>query len=58
MPIVHVTAAGHYIVQGLRVHDRDALAQMTIPDYESCVEIPKSAIHALLEDRNRGADHE
>ena len=57
MPIVHVTAGGNYIIQGSRVHDGDALAQMRIPEYESCVEIPKLAIHAILEDHNGGADH-
>ena len=56
-PIVYVTTSGNYIVQGLRVDDGAALAQMRIPDYESCVEIAKPAIHALLEDHDRGADH-
>jgi hypothetical protein len=57
-PIVHVTADGNYIVRGKRVHDGDALARMRIPDHESCVEIAKAAIHALLEDHHGGADHQ
>jgi hypothetical protein len=47
-PIVHVTAAGNYIVMGVRVTDREALGQMDIPDHETCVEVPKSAVAALL----------
>jgi hypothetical protein len=47
-PIVHVLENGNYIIQGKRVDDGEALGQMTIPDYETCVEVPKAAMRALL----------
>jgi hypothetical protein len=47
-PIVHVTVEGNYIVKGVRVTDTDALGRMEIPDHETCVEVPKSAMAALL----------
>lgn len=47
-PIVHELANGNYIIQGERVSDTEALGQMTIPDYETCVEVPKPAMQALL----------
>lgn len=47
-PIVHVTAEGHYIVQGERVSDPEALGQMDIPDHETCVEVSKAAMIGLL----------
>jgi hypothetical protein len=47
-PIVHVTANGNYIIKGSRVTDPEALGQMTIPDHETCVEVSRSAIMALV----------
>jgi hypothetical protein len=47
-PIVHVTAEGHYIVQGERVSDPSALGQMDLPDHETCVEVPRAAMIGLL----------
>jgi hypothetical protein len=47
-PIVHVTNEGRYIVKGKRVSDTEALGQMDIPDHETCVEVAKSAVAALL----------
>lgn len=47
-PIVHVTENGNYIIKGSRVMDLDALGQMTIPDHETCVEVSRSAIAALV----------
>jgi hypothetical protein len=47
-PIVHVLSDGRYIIQGRRVEDTETLGQMTIPDHETCVEVPKSAMRALL----------
>ncbi|MDT5030394.1 MAG: hypothetical protein QOC94_565 [Actinoplanes sp.] len=47
-PIVHVLDSGNYIIKGERVGDTEALDQMTIPDYETCVEVPKAAMRALL----------
>lgn len=47
-PIVYVTADGNYIVQGERVTNPEARGQMNIPEHEDCVQVPKSAIRALL----------
>jgi hypothetical protein len=47
-PIVHVLVNGNYIVKGVRVVDTEALGQMDIPDHETCVEVPKSAVAALV----------
>ncbi|MGH3940039.1 MAG: hypothetical protein ACRDTG_15685 [Pseudonocardiaceae bacterium] len=47
-PIVHITENGNYIIKGSRVTDREALGQMDIPDHETCVEVSRSAIAALV----------
>jgi hypothetical protein len=47
-PIVHVNEQGNYIIQGPRVHDVEALAQMDIPDHETCVEVTRAAMLALI----------
>jgi hypothetical protein len=47
-PIVHVTEAGNFIVQGERVTSSKARGQMDIPAHEDCVQVQKSAIRALL----------
>ncbi|MET7403464.1 hypothetical protein ABZS66_59330 [Dactylosporangium sp. NPDC005572] len=47
-PIVRMLDGGNYIIQGTRVEDSEALSQMVIPDYETCVEVPKAAMRALL----------
>lgn len=47
-PIVHIAENGNYIIKGLRVADTEALGQMNIPDHETCVEVSRSAIVALL----------
>lgn len=58
-PIVCVTDQGTYILQGKRVADAEARAQMTIPEFEDCVEVTKTSITALLlEEDSLGADHE
>ncbi|MGW1072287.1 hypothetical protein [Streptomyces sp. NPDC002537] len=49
-PIMLVTEQGTCIIQGPRLHDAEALSQMRIPDYETCIEVPKSSITALLEE--------
>lgn len=54
-PIMILTPQGTCVVQGQAVTDTEALSQMSIPDYETCVEVPKPAITALLEE-TRGAD--
>ena len=45
-PIVRVLDNGHYLVQGKRVTDTEALGQMDIPDHETCVEVARSAVAA------------
>jgi hypothetical protein len=58
-PIVHVTGECIYIVQGKRVADAEARAQMIIPEFEDCVEVTRTAIRALLlEEDDLGVDHE
>lgn len=47
-PIVHVTAKGDYIIKGRRVTGPEVLGQMTIPDHETCVEVTRSAVMALV----------
>jgi hypothetical protein len=47
-PIVHVTQNGNYIILGKKVADDQALGQMNIPDHETCVEVSRSAIVALV----------
>ncbi|MGX4695139.1 hypothetical protein [Streptomyces sp. JNUCC 63] len=54
-PIMILTPQGTCVVQGKAVTDPEALAQMSIPHYETCVEVPKPAITVLLEE-SRGAD--
>lgn len=49
-PVVHVTQSGNYIVLGKRVTNHGALGQMNIPDHETCVEISRSAVVALVGD--------
>jgi hypothetical protein len=47
-PIVHVRENGRYILRGKLVTDAKALAQMSIPDYETAIEIPKDAMAELV----------
>jgi hypothetical protein len=47
-PIVHVNENGNLIIQGKRVTDPEALAEMQIPDHEDVVEVDEAAIKALL----------
>lgn len=47
-PIAHVTGSGNYIIKATRVTDPATLAQMNIPDHETCVEVARSAMMALL----------
>ncbi|MEW2552779.1 hypothetical protein AB0957_13720 [Streptomyces zhihengii] len=54
-PLMILTPGGTYVVQGQQVVDAEVLAQMSIPDYETVVEVPRAAIAALLEEP-RAAD--
>jgi hypothetical protein len=47
-PIVHVTYNGNYIVRGKKVTDQEALGVMNIPGHETCVEVSRSAVTALV----------
>ncbi|MGW1067440.1 hypothetical protein ACWD4F_23335 [Streptomyces aureus] len=49
-PVVILTAQGTCVVQGKVVTDTEALAQMSIPHYETCVEVSKSDVIALAEE--------
>jgi hypothetical protein len=55
-PIMLVTEQGTVVLQGPEMHDEEALGQMRMPDYETCIEVPKSSITALLEE-DSGPDH-
>ena len=50
-PTVYRTDRGSWVVQGWVVADRDVLAQMDIPEGETCVEIPDRMIQFFKEDR-------
>ncbi|MBO0654026.1 hypothetical protein J1792_14960 [Streptomyces triculaminicus] len=56
-PIMLVTEQGTCVVQGPAMTDAEALGQMRMPDYETCIEVAKSSITALLEE-NSGPDHQ
>ncbi|MGW8743585.1 hypothetical protein [Streptomyces sp. NPDC055794] len=56
-PIMFVTENGTCIVQGPAMRNAEALSQMRLPDYEDCIEVPRSSILALLEESS-GADHQ
>ncbi|MFD7237742.1 hypothetical protein ACFWAT_20860 [Streptomyces syringium] len=56
-PIMLVTDQETCVVMGPEMHDAEALSQMRMPDYETCVEVPTASITALLEG-NSGADHQ
>ncbi|MGQ0776830.1 MAG: hypothetical protein ACT4NY_20835 [Pseudonocardiales bacterium] len=47
-PIVHVKEDGNLVIQGRRVTDPGALAEMNIPAHEDVVEVDKEAIEALV----------
>ncbi|ARF55094.1 hypothetical protein [Streptomyces gilvosporeus] len=55
-PIEILTEQGTVILMGPEMHDPEALSQMRMPDYETCIEVPRSSITALLE-VDRGPDH-
>ncbi|MDG4857371.1 hypothetical protein P8605_04230 [Streptomyces sp. T-3] len=49
--------ADKYLVQGLKVLDKERLSQMDLPDYETVVEIPKYMAEFFPEvNGGRGAD--
>ncbi|RDG37320.1 hypothetical protein [Streptomyces corynorhini] len=54
-PIMLVTEQGTCILQGPLMCDAEALGHMRMPDYETCVEVPRSSIIALLEENGESA---
>ena len=55
-PTVYRTDRDSWVVQGWTVTDPDALAQMDIPEGETCVEIPDRMLQFFRQD-TRGIDH-
>jgi hypothetical protein len=51
-PIAYVKGNGNYIIQGKRVTDSGALAEMDIPNHETCVEVSKAQMRVLVEARS------
>ena len=43
-PTLYATDRGTYVVQGWKVTDTEALGQMSVPDHETCVEIPQGLV--------------
>jgi hypothetical protein len=48
-PTLFVTDRGTVIVQGYIVTDSEALGQMTIPEGETCVEVPMALLEEMRE---------
>ena len=46
-PALYLTDRGTYVVQGWRVTDPQALAQLDIPDHETVVEVPVDVVRAV-----------
>jgi hypothetical protein len=51
-PTLYRTDRGSWVVQGWVVTDRDTLAQMDVPDGETCVEIPDRMLQFFKEGRD------
>jgi hypothetical protein len=47
-PIVHVRDNGNYVIQGPRLDDDETRRRMAVPDHEDALELPKTAVLALL----------
>jgi hypothetical protein len=43
-PTLYATDRGTFVVQGLRVTDADAMAQLDLPDHETVVEVPAALL--------------
>ncbi|MFJ2402468.1 hypothetical protein ACIOUE_14315 [Streptomyces xanthochromogenes] len=56
-PIMLTTEQETCVVQGPEMRDLEALGQMRLPDYEDCLEVPRSEILNLLEEKS-GPDHQ
>jgi len=44
-PTFFATDRGTYVVQGWKITDAEALAQLDIPEHETAVEIPAELLH-------------
>lgn len=55
-PTIYRTETGSWVVQGWVVDDADALAQMNIPEGETCVEIPDRMLQ-FFGQGDSGFDH-
>jgi hypothetical protein len=53
-PTLYETDQGTYVIQGWRVTDREALSQMSIPDHETCIEVPKALMQHLPREGHGG----
>jgi hypothetical protein len=49
-PRLYATDRDTYVVQGYKVEDTEALSQLTVPDHEGCVEIPRSLLKYFPQD--------
>lgn len=56
-PTLYRTDRGSWVVQGWVVDDPEALAQMDIPEGESCVEIPDRIVPFFLEGAKAVGEH-
>ncbi|KWX03189.1 hypothetical protein TH66_00815 [Carbonactinospora thermoautotrophica] len=48
-PTLYATDRGTYVIQGWKVTDPEALAQMDIPEHETCIEVPRELLKFALE---------
>jgi hypothetical protein len=46
-PTLYATDHDTFVIQGWKVTDAEALSQMRIPDYETCIEVPKGLMQFL-----------
>ncbi|MFC5829858.1 hypothetical protein [Nonomuraea insulae] len=56
-PVVHVTERQTCFIRGSRVTDPETLVTMDMPGHESCVEVPRAAVAALLQEEGHGVHH-
>jgi hypothetical protein len=49
-PRAYATDRGTFVLQGYKVDDAEALAQLSIPDHETVIEIPAELLKYLPKD--------
>lgn len=47
-PTIYTSDRDTYLVQGWRVSDPEALADMNVPDHETVVEVPRGLLHLVF----------